>query len=208
MKWHLFGEYDTAIQQKIPLKGSRFIESRRKTPQIDCTALKGTSQEDVSGVEVSLISARKENGLLVIFSCNTCPFVLGWEDRYIPVGEWCAANNVGFVLVNSNEAQRDKQDSMEEMKKHAADKNYNTFYVVDTDHVLADAFGATRTPEVFLFDEELSLVYQGAIDDNMEDASTVEKPYLENALMNLLNSMPIDPATTKSVGCTIKRVKK
>ena len=164
--------------------------------------------KDVSGVEVSLISARKENGLLVIFSCNTCPFVLGWEDRYIPVGEWCAANNVGFVLVNSNEAQRDKQDSMEEMKKHAADKNYNTFYVVDTDHVLADAFGATRTPEVFLFDEELSLVYQGAIDDNMEDASTVEKPYLENALMNLLNSMPIDPATTKSVGCTIKRVKK
>jgi hypothetical protein len=164
--------------------------------------------KDVSGVEVSLMSARKENGLLVIFSCNTCPFVLGWEDRYIPVGEWCAANNVGFVLVNSNEAQRDKQDSMEEMKKHAADKNYNTFYVVDTDHVLADAFGATRTPEVFLFDEELSLVYQGAIDDNMEDASAVEKPYLENALMNLLNSMPIDPATTKSVGCTIKRVKK
>jgi hypothetical protein len=164
--------------------------------------------KDVSGVEVSLMSARKENGLLVIFSCNTCPFVIGWEDRYIPVGEWCAANNVGFVLVNSNEAQRDKQDSMEEMKKHAADKNYNTFYVVDTDHVLADAFGATRTPEVFLFDEELSLVYQGAIDDNMEDASAVEKPYLENALKNLLDSLPIDPANTKSVGCTIKRVKK
>jgi hypothetical protein len=164
--------------------------------------------KDVSGVEVSLMSARKENGLLVIFSCNTCPFVIGWEDRYIPVGDWCEANNVGFVLVNSNEAQRDKQDSMEEMRKHAADKNYNTFYVVDADHVLADAFGATRTPEVFLFDEELSLVYQGAIDDNMEDASAVGKPYLENALMNLLNSMPIDPATTKSVGCTIKRVKK
>lgn len=164
--------------------------------------------KDISGVEVSLMSARKENGLLVIFSCNTCPFVLGWEDRYIPVGEWCATNNVGFVLVNSNEAQRDKQDSVEEMRKHAADKNYNTFYVVDTDHVLADAFGATRTPEVFLFDADLSLVYQGAIDDNMEDASAVEKPYLENALKNMLNGLAIDPATTKSVGCTIKRVKK
>jgi hypothetical protein len=164
--------------------------------------------KDVSGLEVSLMSARKENGLLVIFSCNTCPFVLGWEDRYIPIGEWCAANNVGFVLVNSNQAQRDKQDSMEEMRAHAAEKHYNTFYVVDTDHVLADAFGATRTPEVFLFDEALSLVYQGAIDDNMEDASAVQKPYLENALKNLLNGLAIDPATTKSVGCTIKRVKK
>jgi hypothetical protein len=163
---------------------------------------------DVSGVEVSLMSARKENGLLVIFSCNTCPFVLGWEDRYIPIGEWCAANKVGYVLVNSNEAQRNNQDAIEKMREHAAEKRYNTFYVVDSDHVLADAFGATRTPEVFLFDADLSLVYKGAIDDNMEDAEGVEKPYLMSALQNMVSGKNIDPSMTKSVGCTIKRIKK
>lgn len=163
--------------------------------------------KDVSGVEINLEGAKKENGLLVIFSCNTCPFVIGWEDRYIPIGEWCAANNVGFVIVNSNEAQRGKQDSFEEMRIHAAEKKYNTFYVVDENHVLADAFGATRTPEVFLFDAELSLVYKGAIDDNMEEPEAVEKPYLLNALKNMLEQNTIDPNHTKSVGCTIKRLK-
>lgn len=163
---------------------------------------------DISGIEMNLEGARKENGLLVIFSCNTCPFVIGWEDRYIPLGEWCAENNVGFVIVNSNEAKRGNDDSIEKMREHAAEKQYNTFYLVDENHVLADAFGATRTPEVFLFDSDMTLVYKGAIDDNMEDPNAVEKPYLATALKHMLSGLPIDPESTKSVGCTIKRVKK
>lgn len=163
--------------------------------------------EDVSNTSVSLNDVKKSNGLLVIFSCNTCPFVLGWEDRYIPIGEWTLENNVGFVLVNSNEAQREGVDALEKMREHAAEKKYNTYYVVDKDHKLADAFGATRTPEVFLFNGEGQLVYKGAIDDNMEDATAVEKPYLGIALQNLLTNTPNDPAATKSVGCTIKRLK-
>lgn len=163
--------------------------------------------EDVSNTSVSLNDVKKSNGLLVIFSCNTCPFVLGWEDRYIPIGEWTLENNVGFILVNSNEAQRDGVDGLDKMREHAAAKKYNTFYVVDENHQLADAFGATRTPEVFLFDAQGKLVYKGAIDDNMEDANAVEKPYLGIALQNLLNNTPNDPAATKSVGCTIKRLK-
>lgn len=165
------------------------------------------SLEDVSNVSISLNDVKKKNGLLVIFSCNTCPFVLGWEDRYIPLGEWTFENNVGFILVNSNEAQRDGVDALEKMREHAAAKKYNTYYAVDKNHVLADAFGATRTPEVFLFDAEGKLVYKGAIDDNMEDANAVEKPYLGIALQNLLTNIPNDPAATKSVGCTIKRLK-
>ncbi len=163
--------------------------------------------EDVSNTTISLKEAKKSNGLLVIFSCNTCPFVLGWEDRYIPVGEWTKENNVGFVLVNSNEAQRDGVDALEKMREHAASKKYNTFYTVDKNHELADAFGATRTPEVFLFDGNGKLVYKGAIDDNMEDADAVTKPYLGYALQNLLTNTPNDPNATKSVGCTIKRTK-
>lgn len=163
--------------------------------------------EDVSNTSVSLNDVKKGNGLLVVFSCNTCPFVLGWEDRYIPLGEWTLENNVGFILVNSNEAQRDGVDALEKMREHAAAKKYNTYYTVDKNHELADAFGATRTPEVFLFDAKGKLVYKGAIDDNMEDAGAVERPYLGYALQNLLTNTPNDPDATKSVGCTIKRLK-
>lgn len=163
--------------------------------------------EDVSNTSVSLNDVKKGNGLLVIFSCNTCPFVLGWEDRYIPLGEWTLENNVGFILVNSNEAQREGVDALERMREHAAAKKYNTYYAVDENHELADAFGATRTPEVFLFDGQGKLVYKGAIDDNMEDADAVERPYLGYALQNLLTNTPNDPDATKSVGCTIKRLK-
>lgn len=163
--------------------------------------------EDVSGEIVSLNSVQKKNGLLVIFSCNTCPFVLGWQDRYIPIGDWTLENNVGFVLVNSNEAQRKDVDALEKMREHAAHNKYNTFYVVDENSQLADAFGATRTPEVFLFDKNGILVYKGAIDDNSEDADAVKKPYLGVALQNLLTETPNDPNATKSIGCTIKRLK-
>ena len=163
--------------------------------------------EDVSGEIVSLNSVKKKNGLLVIFSCNTCPFVLGWQDRYIPLGDWTLENNIGFVLVNSNEAQRNDVDGLEKMRVHAATNKYNTFYTVDKNSELADAFGATRTPEVFLFDGNGKLVYKGAIDDNSEDANAVLKPYLGVALQSLLNGVEINSNATKSIGCTIKRLK-
>ena len=163
--------------------------------------------EDVSGEIVSLNTVKKKNGLLVIFSCNTCPYVIGWQDRYLPIGEWTLENNIGFILVNPNEAQRDGVDAIEKMKEHAAKNKYNTFYAVDKNSELADAFGATRTPEVFLFAGKGELVYKGAIDDNMEDADAVEKPYLGLALQNLLTDAPNDPNSTKSIGCSIKRLK-
>ena len=112
------------------------------------------------------------------------------------------------MLINSNEAKRDGADSLEEMVKHAKEKGYaDVHYLVDEDHVVADAFGANRTPEVFLFDAEMKLAYQGAIDDNMKEASKVEKPYLTNAIENMVAGKPADPDLTKSIGCTIKRLK-
>lgn len=163
--------------------------------------------EDVSAEIVSLNSVKKKNGLLVIFSCNTCPFVIGWQDRYIQLGDWTLENNIGFILVNSNEGQRNGEDGLKEMRVHAATNKYNTFYAVDKNSELANAFGATRTPEVFLFDGSGKLVYKGAIDDNSEDANAVEKQYLGIAMQSLINGVDIHPNTTKSIGCTIKRLK-
>ena len=87
------------------------------------------------------------------------------------------------MLVNSNEAKREGDDSLEEMKKHAKEQGYFDFaYVVDENHVLADAFGATKTPDVFLFGADMKLVYKGAIDDNSKDKNAVEEPYLHSFL--------------------------
>ena len=112
------------------------------------------------------------------------------------------------MLVNSNEAKRKGADSMDEMKNHAKEKGYLDFaYVVDQNHVLADAFGATKTPDVFLFNSDLELVYKGAIDDNSKNKGGVEEPYLMNAVKALSSGEEITPATTKALGCSIKRIK-
>jgi len=173
----------------------------KKAPKAD------VKMADISGKSVSLNDIKKENGLLVIFSCNTCPFVLAWEDRYPSLGEQCAKNNIGMVLVNSNEARRKGVDSMEEMKKHASDKNYNSYYTIDENSELANAFGAKTTPHVYLFDKDMKLVYRGAIDDTegRDDVSPKEL-YLKNALDNIAAGKKVNPSETKSVGCSIKRV--
>lgn len=169
---------------------------------------------DVLGDEFSLNDLVGENGLLVIFSCNTCPFVVGngeksegWEGRYNGIYDQVSDNNIGMVLVNSNEAKRDGDDSYEKMQEHAEAANYKMNYVVDENHVLADAFGAKTTPHVFLFDASMKLVYKGAIDDNVNKSSEVEQEYLANAIANLIAGNAIDPNSTKQLGCSIKRNK-
>jgi peroxiredoxin len=158
------------------------------------------------GEAYSLESVAGENGVLVVFSCHTCPYVIAWEDRYNALAEHAAENGIGMIAVNSNEAYRDGDDSMEAMQEHAAKNDYQFPYVVDQDHQLADAFGATRTPHVFLFDGDMELVYRGAIDDSPRDKDAVQAPYLMNALSALGQGGSIDMATTRSVGCSIKRL--
>jgi peroxiredoxin len=160
----------------------------------------------IDGKSVSLKDLKKENGICVIFSCNTCPWVVAWEDRYNELYKEFANQGVGFVLVNSNEAKRAGDDSMAKMKEHAKEIGYFNFaYVVDEKSVLADAFGATKTPDVFLFNGNMELVYQGAIDDNSKDKNAVEEPYLKKAVEAMVAGKPVDPSETKALGCSIKR---
>lgn len=160
--------------------------------------------KDISGKEVSFKDATKKNGLLVMFSCNTCPIVHQYESRTVESCKKALANEVGVILLNSNEAQRNSGDSYEDMKAYAKKLNYSFNYVIDNNSVMADAFGANRTPECFLFDKDGKLVYHGAIDDNPDGG---EKPYLNTAIQNMKKGDKIDPEKTKSVGCSIKRVK-
>ena len=161
--------------------------------------------KDISGKEVSLKEAFKENGLLVMFSCNTCPAVKANQDRTKEISKYALENNVGVILLNSNEGQRDDEDSFDEMKDYAKEQGYNWFYAVDQKSVLADAFGANRTPECFLFNKEESLVYYGAIDDNPQNAKNIKRAHLKEAINEMLTGKDVTVKTSRSVGCGIKR---
>ena len=163
--------------------------------------------KDVSGKEISLNSAKKKNGLLVMFSCNTCPYVIKNQSRTIEVSKHAFANDIGLAILNPNEAYRGNEDSFEAMKEYAAGQKYEWFYLVDQNHVMADAFGANRTPECFLFDKDGKLVYHGAIDDNPNDASAVNRKHLTEAINELKSGKEIAVKESRSVGCTIKRLK-
>lgn len=168
--------------------------------------------KNVNGEMASLRSLVGEGGLVVVFSCNTCPFVVGsegsegWEGRYPEVMSLASRTGVGTAFINSNEAKREQGDGFADMQARYKEKSYSGAYLLDEGHKVADAFGARTTPHVFLFDKNMKLVYKGAIDDNVASAAQVKQRWLFNAMMNLFDGKPIDPATTRNVGCSIKRV--
>jgi hypothetical protein len=161
--------------------------------------------KDVSGKTVSLGESKTDKGLLVIFSCNTCPYVKLSEKRIKEYSDWCLSNGLGCVIINSNEAQRSEADSFDEMSKYYTSQGLKCPYVVDEKSALADAFGATRTPQCFLFNAK-GLVYKGAIDNNVKDAAAVTEPWLKNALASVAKGEMPKMQESKSIGCTIKRV--
>jgi hypothetical protein len=171
-----------------------------------------TKMKDVSGKDLSLKEVAGKNGLLVIFSCNTCPFVIGsegsagWEGRYPELAKFAQSNDVGMAMVNSNEAKRGEGDGYADMQKRYKDKGFGGAYLLDEGHAVADAFGARTTPHVYLFDKDMKLVYKGAIDDNVGDPTAVKEKWLQNAITNMAKGNPIEPATTRNTGCSIKRM--
>ncbi len=189
------------------------ISDKNKTLKIGKTApLKEMKMKDISGNDFSINDLNQKNGLLVIFSCNTCPFVIGndknegWESRYNQIYRTANDNQVGMVLINSNEAKRKGDDSFDNMKKRSLENNYKAPYLIDKNNKLADAFGANTTPHVFLFNKDLKLVYTGAIDDAVKSSKDVEEKWLENALNDLGVGKKIKPNKTRNSGCSIKRV--
>jgi peroxiredoxin len=166
--------------------------------------LKDLELADISGKNITLANAKGEAGTLVVFSCNTCPWVIRWEDRYVSLANTYAQKGIGMIAVNSNAARFGGEDSLEEMVEHAKNNRYNFPYAQDPESELASAFGATKTPHIYLFDGDDKLVYRGAIDDNAKNAKKVDEPFLANAIDALLAGNPINPQTTKALGCSIK----
>ena len=163
--------------------------------------------QSVNGYSYSLGSISEKNGLIVIFTSNTCPFVIKWEDRYTIVEELAKKNNLGLAYINSNYKKRDGDDSFTKMKEHAKKYNYRCSYLLDEKSMLANSFGAKTTPHVFVFNADNQLVYKGAIDDNYKDINKVKEFYLKDAIEQLVKGNTIKVNETDPVGCSIKRFK-
>ena len=167
----------------------------------------------IDGNANTLLDLKGDKGLLVIFSCNTCPFVVGngsktegWEGRYNGLAELSESLDIGMVLVNSNEAKREGDDSLAAMKERAKEAGYTMPYVVDEGSKLANACGARTTPHVSLYNSKLELAYRGSIDDNVNRSEEVKERYLHMAMQRMAEGKKIKTTETKAIGCSIKRI--
>lgn len=163
--------------------------------------------QDISGKNIAMQDAKKENGVMVMFSCNTCPYVVKNQERTLAISKFATENKVGVIILNSNEALRGDDDSYGAMQAYAKDQGYKWNYVVDKNNEVADAFGANRTPECFLFDKNLKLVYHGAIDDSPSDVTAIKRIHLKEAIKEMVAGKEVTIKESRSVGCSIKRNK-
>jgi peroxiredoxin len=158
----------------------------------------------VDGRLVALDHIRGDAATLVIFTSNVCPQSRGWEERIVELGNTYRTKGVITILVNAKDPAQASNESYEAMRQTAQRLELEFPYLLDEDSTIARAFGATHTPEVFLFDGGSRLVYHGAVDDNVEDPDQVTEFYLRDALEAVVVRSEIPVPTTLPVGCSIQ----
>jgi peroxiredoxin len=158
----------------------------------------------VDGKEYKLSDYFGVEALAVIFSCNHCPYVQAWEDRMVQIQADYADKGLQFLVISSNDVSQYPDDNFPKMKERAEVKGFNFPYLFDESQDIAHAYGAERTPEVFLFDRSGVLQYHGAIDDNYDDPNGVKAHYLRDALDAVFAGKTPSVQETPPVGCTIK----
>ena len=157
----------------------------------------------VDGQNHSLDSYAEADVLVLVQSCNHCPYVQAWEGRLSAIASDYADRGVRVVAVNSNDVNSHPEDSFEEMQKRSREQGFTFDYLYDEPQAVARALGAERTPEVFVYDRDRRLRYHGAIDDN-RDETGVSQQYLRDALDAVLAGQDPPLAETPPVGCTVK----
>jgi len=147
---------------------------------------------------------KEKKALVIIFSCNHCPYVQAYEDRIKEIQSDYSEQGVTVIAINSNDDENYPDDSLENMIKRSNEKEFNFPYLRDESQEVAKAFDATHTPEIFLFNAKKKLVYHGKIDDNWKEPEKVKNKYLRNAIDEMLAGKEISVPETFSIGCTIK----
>lgn len=187
----------------ISFTGAEQKESGKKPgDQAPEFSLKSTGERNVS-----LSDFKGEKGVILIFTCNHCPFSIAYEDRIIALHRKYSSKGYPVVAINPNDAQAYPEDSFENMKIRAKEKNFPFLYLHDESQEIAKQYGAMRTPHVYLLkkkDDGFEVVYTGAIDDNTDNPAEVTKPYVENAVEDLLAGKKPQVNATKAIGCSVK----
>jgi len=163
-----------------------------------------TKMKNVDGKMLSLADVSGKAGTLVVFTCNHCPFAKDWEQRIVELGNGYVSKGIGVVLVNANDPTEHADDGFAEMQAHAKTRGMKIPYVVDDTSAVARAFGASVTPEAFLFDKAGKLAYHGTIDDNRKEPDKVKARYLKDALDAVVAGKAPAISETKGLGCGIK----
>jgi peroxiredoxin len=163
--------------------------------------VKDFTLKDYTGKEHKLSSYKDKAAIVIIFVATRCPVSNAYNERMAKLATEYSAKNVVFLGINSN-----KQEDAQEVRKHAKENGLNFTILKDPNNVIADAFGATVTPEVFLLSKGLKVAYHGRIDDSQRPAH-VKKHDLRKALDEFLAGKAVSETDTKAFGCSIKRVK-
>ena len=169
----------------------------------DPPPLSTLKMKNVDGKEIAIADVAGTNGTLVIFTCNHCPFVKAWETRIAELGNAAAAKGIGVIAINPNDPAVFPEDGYTEMQARARARGFAFPYVVDATSAVARAFGASHTPECYLFDKTGKLVYHGAVDDD-KDATKVTQHWLQDALDAVAAGKNVPVQETKAIGCSIK----
>jgi peroxiredoxin len=169
--------------------------------------VKDFSLKGVDEQQISLKSLKNNKGAIVIFTCNHCPFSKAYEDRIIAIDKTYRQQGYPVLAINPNDPIVSPEDSFEKMQERASEKTFPFPYLYDQTQEVAKAFGASRTPHVFVLQlegEKYVVKYIGAIDDNSDSPENVKTKYLEDAVNQLINDGKVALAETKAIGCTIK----
>lgn len=158
----------------------------------------------VDGEAHSLSNHQEKAAVAVIFTCNHCPYARAWEDRIVSIQNDYRDQGLQVLAINANDADKYPNDGFTQMQQRAEEKDFNFPYLQDESQELAAAYGAERTPEVFLFDGDRKLTYHGTVDDNYDDPNAVQRNYLRDAIEAMLSGEGASLSETRPVGCTIK----
>lgn len=164
--------------------------------------------KSVDGKNYSMSDYKDAKGFIVVFTCNSCPFAVKYQDRVNMLAKKYKPKGYILLAINSNDPEVQPKDSYEQMIVRAKEKDFAFPYLVDEGQKIYPQYGATKTPHVFLLDKNQVVKYIGAIDDNADDANDVKKHYLEDAIASLESGKDPSPAVTKAIGCSIKSKKK
>ena len=163
--------------------------------------------KDVTGKHISLSDYKNAKGFIVIFTCNSCPISQMYEDRIIILNEKYESKGYPVIAINPNDPLQQPSDSFDKMKERSKEKEFNFPYLFDETQAIATAYGASRTPHVFLLNKETDgnrVKYIGAIDNNLKDGKMADKKYVEDAVEAVMKGEDVSTTITKAIGCTIK----